>query len=56
MRQPFFSPDTRRIAYQLVHNNHSMAMVVVVVVVVMTAMVVVRLCICRGRKEGDESA
>jgi hypothetical protein len=45
------------IANQLVHNDHSMAMVIVVVVVMPTAMVVVvRLCICRGRKEGDESA
>ena len=42
---------------QLVDNDHSMVMMVVVVVVMMpTAMVVVRLCICRGRKEGDESA
>jgi hypothetical protein len=40
---------------QLVDDDHSMVMVVVVVVV-MPAMVVVRLCICRGRKEGDESA
>jgi hypothetical protein len=55
MKQPLFLfPDTKWIADQLPHNDHSMAMVVVVVVV-MPAMVV-RLCICRGRKEGDESA
>jgi hypothetical protein len=47
-------PITKWIADQLPHNDHSMVMVVVVVVV-MPAMVV-RLCICRGRKEGDESA
>jgi hypothetical protein len=42
------------IADQLAHNNHSMAMVMVVMPTAMV--VVVRLCICRGRKEGDESA
>ncbi len=41
---------------QLPHNDHSMMMMIIVVVVMPTAMVVVRLCICRGRKEGDESA
>jgi hypothetical protein len=53
-RQVIAQPAT---GYPLPHNDHGMAMMVVVVVVVMpTAVVVVRLCICRGRKEGDESA
>jgi hypothetical protein len=44
------------IANQLAHNDHSMAMVIVVVVMPTAMVVIVRLCICRGRKEGDESA
>jgi hypothetical protein len=57
MRQPFSAarPITKWITNQLARYDHSMVMVVVVVVVVIPAMVV-RLCICRGRKEGDESA
>jgi hypothetical protein len=52
IRQPDGRPNYR---IELPHYYYSM-MVVVMAVMVTAMVVVVRLCICRGRKEGDESA
>ena len=57
-RQPFFYPHLQVIVKQgpVTVRRSQHGEVIVVVVVMPTAMVVVRLCVCRGRKEGDESA
>lgn len=40
----------------LTHDDHSVVMaIVMVVMVIIPVMMVVRLCICRSRKEGNDS-
>jgi heme/copper-type cytochrome/quinol oxidase subunit 2 len=50
-----YHQTTARITDVLTHDNHSVMAIVVVVMVIIPVMMVVRLCICRSRKEGNDS-